>query len=486
MDNKRIKTSTWIIVITAILLVCLGLSIFIFNSKTDGTIANVYVDGECVYSVDLQTVTDKYDKTIVYEQGGENVLTIENGKICVSSADCPDGVCIRSGWISDSLAPIVCLPHRLVIKVEKESAEGKAITDKFKSDDATKNSTVLFAMDTVMDITIYGDRNLLDGVEEIIKSNEEMLSTTVETSDIYRLNVNKSTEVSAKTGNLIDSAYQISMMTDGALDITVYPLVKAWGFTTGDYKIPEDKTIQNLLNYVNYQDISISQYNEEYDTYMVDIMNMGNWFEEELDGEVYEETDEKFDRELDEETDSSDEGVLIDLGSIAKGYTGDCIVDYLKQKGVSSAVLNLGGNVQTIGSKPDGSAWRVAVKDPINPNSSILGYVDVIDKCVITSGDYERFFEQDGKRYHHIIDPKTGYPADNGLKSVTVVGDDGTICDGLSTALFVMGKEKALELWRRDKSFDVILFEEDGSITLTEGLIDNFVDVDGHSVTVVK
>ena len=161
----------------------------------------------------------------------------------------------------------------------------------------------------------------------------------------------------------------------------------------------------------------------------------------------------------------------IDLGGIAKGYTSSRIMDIFKENGITSGLVNLGGNVQALGTKTDGSNWRVAVQSP--------------DEAVITSGGYERYFEQDGVTYHHIIDPKTGYPAENGLVSVTIVSSDGTLADGLSTSLFIMGEEKAAEFWKaHSDEFEAILETDDGTIYVTEGLKDSFTtDLDMKVIT---
>ena len=164
----------------------------------------------------------------------------------------------------------------------------------------------------------------------------------------------------------------------------------------------------------------------------------------------------------------------IDLGGIAKGYTSARIRDIFKKNGIESGLVNLGGNVQALGTKTDGNNWRVAVQSP-DDTEDYLGVLSIRDKAVITSGGYERYFEQDGVTYHHIIDPKTGYPAESGLSSVTIVSDDGTLADGLSTALFIMGKDKAESFWRaHSDKFEAVLVTDDGTIYVTEGLKGSF------------
>ena len=164
------------------------------------------------------------------------------------------------------------------------------------------------------------------------------------------------------------------------------------------------------------------------------------------------------------------------IRSVLKEYMERGKVDVFVSYDIASAIVSLGGNVQALGNKPDGTKWRVAVEDPFSEEGdSYAGILEITDQAVITSGAYERYFEQDGKRYHHIIDPATGYPAENGLASVTVVSQDGALADALSTALFVMGKDKALAYWKEHADeFNVILIEDNKDMTITEGLQDCF------------
>ncbi|MDY4104163.1 MAG: FAD:protein FMN transferase, partial [Oscillospiraceae bacterium] len=169
-------------------------------------------------------------------------------------------------------------------------------------------------------------------------------------------------------------------------------------------------------------------------------------------------------------------GMEIDLGSVAKGYTGDVLARLFRENGMTSGLLNLGGNVQAIGAKPDGSPWRVAIRDPLSGGN--LAVLEIVDQAVITSGGYERYFEQDGETYWHILDPATGYPARSGVLSATIVGDSGVVCDGLSTALFVMGVDAAARLWREQGGFEALLVTDDGTIYLTAGLEDRMIWLD--------
>ena len=179
----------------------------------------------------------------------------------------------------------------------------------------------------------------------------------------------------------------------------------------------------------------------------------------------------------------------IDLGGIAKGYASDRMADIFALNEVEGGLAALGGNVLAYGIKADGSAWRVGVQDPAHPEDSnaMVGIVSLENAFAVTSGGYQRYFEENGKTYHHIIDPATGYPADSGLTSVTVVAPcarqrtgyepgNGTMCDALSTALFVMGEEQALEFRSTyDREFDLVLVTEDGRVVVTAGIAEQFV-----------
>lgn len=302
-----------------------------------------------------------------------------------------------------------------------------------------------FAMDTVMDFTIYGQEDLLDQTESMIRSLEAEMSVTNPASEIAAINENGYGKVTGDTSNLISAALSLCQRTDGALDISVYPIVRAWGFTTSNYQVPDDASIQALLPLVDYTQIDYQQ--DSGDIHLPD-------------------------------------GMEIDLGSVAKGYAGQKAADFLKENGVTSGLLSLGGNIQAIGSKPDGSPWKIGIQDPFQ-NESPMMVLSVTDKSVVTSGGYERYFQQDGKTYWHIMDPSTGYPAENGLVSVTIVGTDGMLCDGLSTSLFVMGLEKAADFWGSSDDFDAVFVTEDQTVYITEGLADSFALTEDYANTQV-
>lgn len=301
-----------------------------------------------------------------------------------------------------------------------------------------------FAMDTVMSVRLYdgGGEDLLDAAENRVRELEGLLSVTDSGSEIYALDRTGAAVLSPDTAELLAGALKLCRRTGGALDISIYPVLRAWGFTTGEYSVLTREDLAALLPLADYTQVR-------------------------LEGTAA----------------ALPPGMEIDLGSVAKGYTGDVLSACLKENGVASALLDLGGNIQAVGSKPDGSPWRVAIRDPAGAGN--IGMAEVWDQAVVTSGGYERYFERDGIRYWHILDPKTGAPARSGLASVTVVGDSGLTCDGLSTALFVMGLDRALDHWRQYQDFEAIFVSDDGSVTITAGLEHNFTPAQANRTLTV-
>ena len=301
-----------------------------------------------------------------------------------------------------------------------------------------KNNAItrdVFAMDTYMELKAYGKNaeTALEEAEKRIHELENELSATSEQSDIWKINLSsgEETAVSRDTAALIDKSLEIGNSTHGALDITIFPVLKEWGFTTEKYHIPDENKLKSLLENVDYRQIK-----------------------------------------LNDKTVSIPEKSEIDLGALAKGYTGDEVMEVFKSHSIDSAIVSLGGNVQALGSKPDGTNWKVAVRDPFSPEKDMC-VVEISDKAVITSGNYERFFTgDDGVRYWHIIDPADGYPADNGFVSVTVIGENGLNCDCLSTALFVAGIGGYNEIIKDYKGYDFIFVTDDERILYTGGIKD--------------
>lgn len=308
-------------------------------------------------------------------------------------------------------------------------------------------SREVYAMDTVMTLEACGqnaDAALDEAVAEIERL-DALWSVASSDGEIAQLNAEKQITASADTLALLTRAKEISAATSGLFSTTIAPLMEAWGFTSGDYRVPDEAELSALLAHVDDEEIAIS------------------------DSTVTIPADAK-----------------VDLGGIAKGFTSARVMEIFRENSVENGILSLGGNVQALGTKPDGSLWRVGLQDPADERA-LFATLELADKAVITSGAYERNFEQNGVVYHHIIDPRTGYPAESGLSSVTIVSDDGTLADGLSTALYIMGKEAAVEFWRSHRDdFDMVLLADDGAVTVSAGIADALTLSDGSAAEVVS
>ncbi|MCI6732817.1 MAG: FAD:protein FMN transferase [Lachnospiraceae bacterium] len=300
----------------------------------------------------------------------------------------------------------------------------------------------IFAMDTYMTLTGYGENceEAVSAAIEEIERLDELLSVGKENSEISAINTNGNGKVSEDTEIMLKESLSLYETTEGAFDITVYPLMEAWGFTSDDFHVPESGEIEAILKTV---DSSAIKYDPASKTIELD------------------------------------DGQGVDFGGIAKGYASGRVMEIFEQYDLTSGMVSLGGNVHCYSTKTDGSLWRVGIVKPdsVESDTDILGVVSVKDKAVITSGGYERFFEDEetGKTYHHILDPETGYPAESGLISVTIVSENGMLADGLSTSLFIMGLEKAENYWQQyGDTFEMILMDENGTVYITEGLKQNF------------
>ena len=307
-----------------------------------------------------------------------------------------------------------------------------------------KSEEYFFAMDTYMKIEAYGESapNAVSQARARVEALEKLWSATDENSEIYAINHGENPVLSAETLDLLSFTLEMSAKTDGAFDATIYPVLTAWGFTTDEHRVPDESELAGLLEKVGYEKVS-------------------------ADGNKI----------------SLKQGMMLDFGGAAKGWASDECTKIMRESGVQSALINLGGNVYALGKRYDGNLWRIGVADPLDENfTENVGIISVSDRAVVTSGNYQRYFTQDGKTYGHIIDPKTGYPADNDLLSVTIVAEEGKLCDALSTALFVMGREQAEEFWRENGGFEMILIDKNGGIFVTAGIAENFTSDRAFSV----
>jgi FAD:protein FMN transferase len=299
--------------------------------------------------------------------------------------------------------------------------------------DNTPQSHSFFAMGTYMKITAYGknsETTFLD-IEKEIRRLDALLSAENPASEISRLSTEGRLIISNDTVRVITLAESWNRSTGGAFDISLAPLSKLWGFPHGPYRVPTETERAEALGKTGMKYIS---YNKE----------TGEYFLE--------------------------SGCSLDLGGLAKGTAAEKAADILNAAGIKSALLDLGGNIKVIGMNPGGRPWRIALRHPDDADKT-AGTLSVSDTSIVTSGDYERYFMANGRRYHHIFNPHTGEPAQNGLRAVTVICKDSEKADILSTALFVMGEKEAALFWKEHRGeFQMILFRNDNTLMITPDL----------------
>lgn len=281
-----------------------------------------------------------------------------------------------------------------------------------------------FYFDTVISITIYdsNDQTLLEQCFTHCEELENLLSRTIPTSDISRINsaAGAPVTVSDTTIELLKQGIYYGKLTDGAFDITVAPLSDVWNFKENTGILPTEHAITEALSHVSYKTIQI-------------------------DGNT---------------VTLADPEAAIDLGGVAKGYIADVLKEFLKSKGVKSALIDLGGNIVTLGTKPDGTAFQIGIKKPFD-TKEVITSVSASDLSVVTSGSYERYFEVENVKYHHILDTKSGYPSSTGLLSVTILSKKSIEGDALSTSCFALGLEKGRSLIDSLEGIDAIFITED-------------------------
>lgn len=317
---------------------------------------------------------------------------------------------------------LICLVFSLVLIVFLIGCQGAPLGAK---------SAEFFALDTVINLTAYADNPeaCIEAGKAEIKRLESLLSVTKKDSDIFEINNSEGEEieVSAETYKLLEKASEISSITSGKFDPTLRNLSSLWGFGTENAHVPTQSEIDSSLKTVGIENLVLSKNK-------VKLLN----------------------------------NTKVDLGGIAKGYIADKAAEAMINAGMSYGIINLGGNVRAVGAKQDKAPWKIGVKYP-DTNAHFL-IVECEDISIVTSGGYQRKFTENSKTYHHILNPETGYPADSDIKSVTVIGKDGTLCDGLSTALFVGGSEFSKELCQDNKNFDIIILTENDEILASGNL----------------
>lgn len=308
-----------------------------------------------------------------------------------------------------------------------------------------------FLMDTLCTITLYEeDPEVMEGAFQVIREIENKMSNTIEQSEISQINRSsgkKEVTISPDTFQVLQVALEYSDLSKGSFDISIAPLIDLWNITSEQPKIPLDAEIKALLPKVNRTNILL---NEKASTAFL-----------------------------------KEEGMKLDLGGIAKGYAADAVGAYLSKKGVERAVINLGGNIYVHGQKKDSSPWNIGVQDPTTSQEKAIATLKIeSDTAVVTSGVYQRYFEKDGKIYHHILNPKDGKPIENGLISVTVVTKESVRADALSTTLFSLGLKEGMELINLLDNVSAIFITKDKKIYMSDALKDKFEILDNRfSVT---
>lgn len=294
-----------------------------------------------------------------------------------------------------------------------------------KSESLTMTGTYF---DTVVQIEVWGaDQEIMEHCRQMCEDYEQMLSATIETSEISRINNagGEPVEVSDETAGLIEEGIKYGDISDGQFDITIASATDLWNFTDNEEKIlPDPDELAEAVTHIDYHCIKV-------------------------EGNTVTLTDPE---------------ARIDLGGIAKGYIADRLKEYLKDEGIEHALIDLGGNMLTLGRRYDGNDFRIGIQKPFADTGTAMAVVSVNDKSVVTSGDYERYFEKDGVIYHHILDPDTGYPVQNDLDQVTIISDQSVDGDALSTTCFAMGLEDGLELIRSLDSIEAVFVTKDGEM----------------------
>lgn len=332
---------------------------------------------------------------------------------------------------------VVCT---VIVKQVQKNTDMGVRTDKTKEPGEVKYSLTEEHFGTILTITLYGSDE--EKLKEITEKSfdecerlENIFSAKLSDSELSRLNEHAAlepVEVSDELMYLLKEALEYNKLSDGALDMSIGRLVNMWGIGTENERVPDT---EELKPYINADGCS---------SIIIDDKNSTVFFNSDL--------------------------VTIDLGAIAKGYAADCIKQYICDNMESPyGILDFGGNIMTIGQKADGSPWNIGITNPKSP-SQVYGVVSVKDMCVVTSGNYERYFIENGVRYHHILNPFTGYPADTGIISSTIIGDNSMMCDALSTACYILGVDKSLELIDSMEGVEAVFIDNDGKAHTSKGI----------------
>ncbi len=314
----------------------------------------------------------------------------------------------------------------------------------------TLESADHYALGTINHIQIESPHaeSLLKESFSIIDTVESKMSRSIKTSEVSRINAHSGRSpvtVSEATYSVIKKGLELSALSDGAFDITIGPVVSLWGIGTDHPRVPGTLELEKALSLVNYRNVVLDSKNSS----------------------VY----------------LKKRGMSIDLGAIAKGWAADRVYRFLVDHDVKKGIINLGGNVFVIGRKSAAREWHVGIQDPEKTRGNYLGILSVSDEAVVTSGKYERFFVYNGKKYHHIFNTFTGYPVENGLISVTILGKDSTTADGYSTVVFSLGLEKGMKLVEETPFIEAVIITGTHDIHLSSGIQKKFTLTDpGYKV----
>ncbi len=320
-----------------------------------------------------------------------------------------------------------------------------SIINKYKELKDSENKLIKektgFLLGTVVQIKLLDPQpeKLFNEAFSLIQDIENKMSINIEDSEVIRINNNAGksyVKVSPETYFVIEKGKYYSSLSNGSFDISIGPLVKLWGIGSENAKIPPQDEIDKALSKIDYNNILLN--------------------------------------ESDKSVMLAKEGMIIDLGGIAKGYAADVIAEFLKSKNVNNAIIDLGGNVLALGENGKTEKWNIGIQNPFEQRNKLIGILNVRDKTIVTSGVYERYFIENGKRYHHILNPFTGYPVENSLMSVSIVADKSIDADGLSTTVFALGLEKGSELVEKLDGIDAIFIDKNKNVYVTKGIKDAF------------
>lgn len=303
----------------------------------------------------------------------------------------------------------------------------------------TKVSNQTYLLGTLVKVTVYGkdvSKESFNGAFDIIKDIEATVSKNKYTSEVSQINKGQEISLSESTYKIIEKGLYYSQVSKGKFDITIAPLVNLWGIGTKNAKVPSHEAIQEAIKKINYKYITLDQKTNKIQIH---------------------------------------QPIELDLGAIAKGYVADEVSAYLMEHNMGHAIINLGGNILTVGKKPDGSSWKIGIQNPFDARGTKLGVVTIGQKSVVTSGIYERYLEEGDKQYHHILDPFTGYPVENELASVSIISNLSIDGDGLSTVVFSMGLEEGFGFIEGLDEVDAIFVTKDKEVYLTSGANEIFM-----------